>query len=99
VKYSVEDRIMRHPATGTEMGRPPVTVDGLGFLYYDLGGGLYVWRTPDQRNEVGRRGGGGTYYAKVGTHILEASFITLRDAMRAVAGALDDTVSPHAHRR
>ena len=96
MKYSVEDEIMRHPA-GTETDRPPVTVSGASFLYYDIGGGRRVWRTPDQTCEVGRRGGGGAYYAKINGHIVEQTFHTRNEAMRLVAS----TLTPHveAHRR
>ena len=85
MKYSVEKDIMRYPA-GVETDRPPEKVSGIGFLYYDLGGGLYVWRTPDQSVEVGQRGG--TYYVKVNSHILEGTFTTLHGAMRAAVKTL-----------
>lgn len=98
MKYSTEKDIIRYPAAGVETLRPPQVVSGIGFLYYDLGNGLYVWRTPDQLNEVGQRGAGGTYYAKTGAHILEASFIRLHDAMRAVVATLQDYVDGHAVR-
>jgi hypothetical protein len=94
MKYSVEKEIMQYPA-GVETARPPEVVSGIGFLYTDLGNGLYVWRLPDQSAEVGQRGGGGTYYAKVGAHILEASFVQLHDAMRAaIAVAAQPVVNP-----
>jgi hypothetical protein len=87
VKYSVEKDIVRYPA-GVETDRPPESVSGIRFLYYDLGGGLYVWRTPEQSAEVGQRGGGGTYYVRVNGHILEGTFTTLHGAMRAAVKTL-----------
>jgi|KBSMisStaDraftv2_1062788.scaffolds.fasta_scaffold1527286_2 hypothetical protein len=93
MKFSVEKEITLYPAVGEETSRPPVTVSGIGWLYYRLGNGLFVWRTPDQQNEVGRRGTlGGTFYARVGDHILEASFVSLHDAMRAVSRTLKEYV-------
>lgn len=82
--------------TGTETGRPEVVVSGVPFLYYSLGGGLYVWRTPDQSIEVGRRGGGGTFYCKIKGHILEATFLTMQSAARAGAKTLQPYVDPRA---
>lgn len=92
MKYSVEKDIMRYPA-GEETPRAPMVVNGIGFLFYRLGGGLYVWRTPNGQGEVGRKGGGGTLYAKVNGHIIENAYHKLTDAMRDVTHFLENEVT------
>lgn len=93
MRFSTEKEIIRYPV-GTEMLRPPEVVSGIGFLQYSLGGGLYVWRTPDQSVEVGQRSGG-AYYVRVGQIILEAAFTTLRGAMRAAAKTVAPLPAPY----
>jgi hypothetical protein len=89
MRFSTLDEIMRYPP-GTQTGRPAEVVSGVPFNYYDLGTGIYVWRTADLRLEVGNMGAG--YYGKVDYRILEQAFNSLHTAMRrcvAIQALLD----------
>lgn len=95
MRFTVEKEIVRYPA-GVETARPPQTVSGIGFLQYNLGGGLLVWRTPDQTAEVGLRGGGATYYVRINGIIANRSFTTLRSAMQAAVALMSPASTPYA---
>lgn len=81
MKYSGEKDIMRYPKRRMRpTSRPPEIIGGVTFWYYDLGGGVRVWRTADNQLEVGRVGG--TWYGKLQYRIIEGIFTTHRAAMR-----------------
>ena len=79
MRFSSIDAIMRYPL-GEETTRPAVVVDGVEFCYWNLGSGIYVWRSPDRELEIGDLGGG--YYGRVRYRVLDQDFSSLRGTMR-----------------
>jgi hypothetical protein len=82
MRFSVEKEIVRYPV-GEETNHAPERVSNVGFLQYNLGGGIFVWRSPDGVAEIGQRGG--SYYVRINGVLVVASYSTLRGAMQAAA--------------
>lgn len=84
MRLTTENKIKRYPV-GYEMPRTEKNVYGVIFCYMNVGS-AYVWRSENAPIpiEVGKRGNGATFYAKVNGVILEHQYPSMREA--AIAG-------------